>query len=746
MRPRIVWLIALCCSLLFVLTSSASAAASELLSGRAPTRAQGVSAASALTDGVRAAEGDDWSSDAAAKLESERAFVEYDLGAVTTISAAYLQGDNNDEYLLSVSTDGQSFKPLWTAPAVSEQGLRQRSASALSASGRYVRLSARGGDGSFAVAELQLFESVPAVFPPQPREKNSGARGARVRDRLLAFVFAVGFLLFASTRKARSALLPVALPALVSALLLAQAIGAAWPLEARELSMLRAAMAGIAGLALLRELFLRKLLPAHPTAVFGTLAVAGVLAFGSFYNLGAPQFWNEKTERPEFVHTWDMRIYYPFAKYHEELGYDGVYLASAGAYLEDVPGTSLEKIGQYEIRDLDTLRLQRLGEKGPAIAAVKARFSPERWQSFKRDMTYFREVMGKSYLRTLNDHGANATPVWIVCARLLFGWAPASGGMLFFGGLIDALLLLALFVTIGRTFGWKVMLVALVIFGANDFYMFGTNWGGATLRHDWLAYLGFGVCALASRRFGLAGGLFALSAMIRAFPLMALVGVALPALCWVGERRFVNGRWPTWTELRAEHQPTIRVLLGAAATALGLFLLTSLLLGFSAWTEWWSKIVDLNSGIGVNDVSLKALIASGEEARRRTPVYVASVVLCVAVVVAACRYRKLEHAALLALPLIAVLGNPSSYYLHFIFLLPLLGGERRSSRELTLTEVSLPLLAICVAQYWTALDPDPVRHFQAAVALLFAGLAWLYVVVLKKSLRTWPELRTSRSS
>ena len=45
------------------------------------------------------------------------------------------------------------------------------------------------------------------------------------------------------------------------------------------------------------------------------------------------------------------------------------------------------------------------------------------------------------------------------------------------------------------------MLLAMTVFGANDLYMFGTNWTGATLRHDWLALLGFAAAALKRERW-----------------------------------------------------------------------------------------------------------------------------------------------------------------------------------------------------------------------------------------------------
>ena len=44
--------------------------------------------------------------------------------------------------------------------------------------------------------------------------------------------------------------------------------------------------------------------------------------------------------------------------------------------------------------------------------------------------------------------------------------------------------------------------------------------------------------------------------------------------------------------------------------------------------------------------------------------------------------------------------------------------------------ISGPLLALCVAQYWSVLDPDIERHFQLATAFYFATMSWLYVKIL----------------
>src|SRR5439155_18501428 len=157
-------------------------------------------------------------------------------------------------------------------------------------------------------------------------------------------------------------------------------------------------------------------------------------------------------------------------------------------------------------------------------------------------MSFFMDLMGPEYLSTLTDHGANATPVWVFFARILLGHARASEGLLIAAGLVDAVLLLLMALAMWRAFGLWPMLLAMTVFGANDLYMFGTNWTGATLRHDWLAMLGFGAAALKRERWSLAGGWLAISATIRAIPVVARLGVRRPALCscagrWRGDRR-----------------------------------------------------------------------------------------------------------------------------------------------------------------------------------------------------------------
>src|SRR6185312_3828688 len=488
----------------------------NLLAGRMPDASAGIANLRAITDNAAAWEGDEWNSSVAATFTSDRAFVEYDLGRSTTITAAFLQGDNNDEYVVSTSDDHTNFTPIWIARARPEPGLRDRFSDTLNGHGRWVRLTVRGGDAAYSVAELQLYEQRPAQFPPVFHRAAGQSQAARVRSSIL-YVIAAFVLMLGATR-ARSpkwhVLLAVAVP-LIAIGYAWDAISDAWPLANREVALVRAAAAAVALAAALRFALPGRRWPAHRATVTLGLAAAAAGAFLAFYNMGHPQFLDHEHGRAEFVHTNDLRVYQPFAKYFKELQYDGVYDASVLAFAEERRGGSLDSLAMQEVRGLKDHRVRRVRDLTEEIRQVRSRFSDERWAEFRQDMRFFMDLMGPEYLSTLTDHGANATPVWVFFARMLIGHAHASEGLLFAAGLVDAILLLLMAVALWRAFGLWPMLLAMAVFGANDLYMFGTNWTGATLRHDWLAMLGFAAAALKRERWTLAGICLALSALIR---------------------------------------------------------------------------------------------------------------------------------------------------------------------------------------------------------------------------------------
>lgn len=733
--------LSICCLLLAGCSGRGGGEPQGLLGGRAPSRLEGVTFAERITDGQVPRPGTAWNSNRTATFGSRRAFVEYDLGSEQPIAAAAILADNNDQYELLASKDGERFEPVWTAESVSGSGLRWRQSSDLSASARYLRLQARRGDASISVGELLVFAEKGVSLPPPLREVSAMGSDLEFRSALLvlatAFAFAVAFAYQGASLFWLGAL---ALAVLAAAVPLVRAFAGAWPIEQLEVSLTRAVVAALAMGVVAREAFGPRRFPPHRGTQLITLSLAAAVSVLAFYNLGRAQFHDHRAGEPSYVHNYDMRVYYPVAKYFDELRYDGLYLASVATYAEEHGGPDASHLQKVELRDLRDHRMRRVEEVRDQVVAVKERFSPERWESLKEDMRYFWETMGpRSYLGSMRDHGGNATPFWLALAHLMFAKTQASNEVLLWAALLDPLLLLGLFAAMWRAFGVRTALVALVVFGANDFYMFGSNWAGATLRHDWMVYLGFGACALKTRRWALGGALLAMSALIRAFPAIALLALAAPLAWWLVERTRASGRVPSWREAVEEHRWLWRTALGAVGCAAVVFVFSSAILGIEAWPLWVKKIASFTSDPHVNHVSLLT-VTSGSEGNQgavrasRLPFHVAATAVYVGLAVWASRRAAPHQLALLGMMMMPVLMYPANYYIHFIFLLPMIADEEPAGSVPRLGEPTaklwLLLLGLCAAQYFTVKDKDLAQHFYNASVLLMATiLAMLLVMV-----------------
>jgi F5/8 type C domain len=717
----------------------------NILFGKMPSKVMGVRREARLTDDIVPPRGDFWKSELTTIFASSQAYAQFDFGKPTPIAAAYLQGDNNDAYSISISDDGEHFRPLWEGGPTSGGGMQPRFADNLNVTARYVRVMAHGGDGSYALGELQLFSERPEVWPPNPVVREATPPDEVFRNKLLAFGLALSLLVVLTWRGA-----PLWWTLLLMVLPLAAGVDAwrslviAWPPGSREVSLMRAVVAAVGCLTVIRETFAPpKFLPNRRVTI-GAYATCAALAILAFYNLGHPQFHDYKNDRPGFVHNFDMRVYFPIAKYFKELRFDGLYLASVAAYVDDGQGVTLESLRNQQLRSLKTHRMVQVGEVIPEIQEVQRRFTPKRWADFKKDMRYFRENMGvRDYLGSMSDHGGNATPVWFLFGHMLFAHAWASNQTLTYTALLDPILLAIALAMIWRAFGIRTALVAGIIFGANDFYMFGTCWAGATLRHDWLAYLAMGISALRLERYKLAGALLMLSGLIRAFPFFALVGVSLPAFWWVAERIRENKKLPTVAEFRQEHKALLQVALGATLTGVVLFLAASLMFGFHSWVEWFHKVALLQRDPHVNHVSLRALIAGPDGIHNRllaarTNVFVAAIAAFSIMVLAGARRKNLAFAATLGTLMIPIAFHPANYYIHFVFVLPMLAVELRDTKKgganwpLTPADgaIWIVLLLLCAAEYGAAIEKDLGLHFFFSAAMLIVAITALLLVTL----------------
>jgi hypothetical protein len=721
-----------------------------LLRGKIPTRSAGVLRSNVLSDGQAADDGAHWKTRLTAVFEDVGSSVEFDLGAVQRVRGAWLQGDNNDSYRVEVSTDGRTFSPLWDAPPVRHVGLRARETQGLDRDARFVRIRPLHGDGNFSLSEVELFSGTGSELP-SPEVERGVPLSDRLRDKTLLFGLSLLALLLVPARP-RLLLLALGLAvAAIGGVRFVQGVRDAWPAEAREVSLIRGMIAFVGAAVVLRDVFSPPRWPASKVVCAGVLATCAALGIASFYNFGHPQFWNEHQGRWSFAHSWDLRQYYPTAKYFRELSYFRIYDADVAAYVEQRPDHALGELVDLPVRDLETFDVVRVADRSAEIASIRTRFSPERWAAYRADADWFRRTMGDaSYLDTLLDYGGNATPVWMAIAHVLFSVIEPSDRAFFWTGLIDLALLLAAFIAIGRTFGPRTMLVSMLVFGANDFVMYGTNWAGATLRHDWLAYLAFGLCALRRERWMLAGAWLGLATMIRAFPLLAIVGAALPAIWRTVEAVVRTRAWPRFSQLQLEERAILRVALGAlVAAAIGAGL-SALILGPSAWTEWWAKVAKIESDPHPACVALRNLIAGSDDQARimraRWPLYAAAIAVYSAVVVWLSRNASLERAAILGLCLVPVVLYPANYYLHFVYLWPLLAVERAGEPRVVSARdawVWVIALAMCAVQYFTTLEHDIPLHFYLSTVTLFAALSAMLGVLLASDvdLRAWLSRR-----
>ena len=723
--------------------ATAAAPSDNLLLGLSPVSTRLARRAHVLTDDRASRPGGYWKSTVTAQLDSLESFVVFDLGQEKKIGAVWLQGDSNDVYDVAGSKDGERYETIFRANPTVDAGMRSRFGSGFNASARYIRLSALTGDGAFAVSELQVFGESPERFPPAVTEVGGAPLERRVRDATVLFGFAlIGIVVLAFRGAPRWWWLgTLGALGLLAAYGFFDAVRDAWPLGSREISTVRCTLALVAMVAILRETFFPAKLAPHRGAILGALAVSAVLSFMAFYNLGHPQFWDSKRQEWTFVHFLDLRQYYPTAKYFPELGYRGMYEADVAAYVED-GRVNLDSLQTLPMRDLSDLQGSTVGDQRAGVEAVKSKFSPERWAEYKRDAAYFRESMGTAgYLEMMNDMGGNATPVWMGIAHLLFSFLHASNSAFLVTALLDPLLLLGAFFAIGRAFGVRTALACMVIFGANDFIMYGTNWAGATLRHDWLAYIGLGAAAVRSKRWALGGALFALSATIRAFPALTLIGATLPALWWLFDYHRTNKKLPTIATIRAEQKPTLRLILGAAVTLTVLLGFSAVVLGPAAWADWASKVGQLSSDPHANHISLRSLIAGwgddqGSVLRARMPIFIGAVLCYVAAVVVAARRMPPEQAGVLAMVLVPVLFYPANYYIHLVCFLPLVISEKDAegkSQPLGPVDgaIAMTLLGMCAAQFVAVLIADMGIHFYLNGVILFVAITTMLIVLLR---------------
>ncbi len=741
-KAKLVFIICLLLVVIVCGCKSESGSPENLLLNKTPIISERVNNPERITDGERAYEGADWSNPKSSVL-SQYASLVYDLGKTTHIDTLLLQGDNNDHFRAYISDDNINYQIIWDAQPVVEAGLRTRHITSVNIDTRYLKFDATNGDGSYSISEISAYSTKPNYLSETFVHTPSVSTNDLVKSQMLYFGMTLVFFLFFAYRGAfkwwlaMCALLPIyGLYQLISVLMIH------WPPQPSQISLFRGLIATVAAIAILREILSPKLLPANTTVIKIILFTTAILSFASFYNLGHPQFMHQKNKSGTYIHYLDLRQYFPTAKYFPEVGYRDIYIADMAALLEDNSHHTLQSIGGYAMRDLRSHEMKHVRDYTEEIGKIKTKFSAARWQEYKSDARYIRELMGDDdYFRYLIDYGGNATPVWISQVYLLFNMIDVSDTFLLILATLDPLFLLLMFICIWRSFGLCTMLVSMVVFGANDFIMYGTNWGGAILRHDWMFYIGFGICALKTKRLVLGGVFLGAATMIRAFPFFAFCGIGFLALWWLCDYLQKNRRLPSIKEVLLGNLTILKIAAGATGIAITLFLFSSLLLSFEAWVIWWDKIHLQQGGALANHFGLRSLLAGWNYDQKtilhsRQIMHISCIILLVGLIFFAARRRSAEKAAILGLLLMWIIYYPQNYYIHFIIFLPLLVDSKNLTeyKTITIQEVGLWLsvLLLCTLQYFPTLISNNLGlHFYFSNVFLSASFIVILLIMVK---------------
>jgi hypothetical protein len=288
-------------------------------------------------------------------------------------------------------------------------------------------------------------------------------------------------------------------------------------------------------------------------------------------------------------------------KYFPEVGYSGLYEATVVADFEDDP-SSLDP--DLQVRSLRSYRM----EPRPAIIAradaIRARFSPERWATFRSDIAYFREVDGVLWKvgESLQDHGYNGSPMVTAIlgglARQPFLSTPA---FIRLAAWLDVALVVLAGAIVAIRIGPGTGALFVFLWAVNPFNDAAYT-GGAYLRHLHILALLVALLAYARNRMVLSGGAFAVAGLLRVFPFILIAGLALQNLASRDRRALLRRHAPLFAAT------AVTVLLLVAATAL-----LPAPAGENAWVEFGQKL-SLHSGrLSVNLLGLSYLFFYGDD-------------------------------------------------------------------------------------------------------------------------------------
>lgn len=251
--------------------------------------------------------------------------------------------------------------------------------------------------------------------------------------------------------------------------------------------------------------------------LLAVLLALAVLAAGNYFDFGK---WRYGT----FFNAYEFYHYYIGSKYAPEVQYTGMYEATLVAD----QATGMKYGDAKGVRNLDTGRYYDTPEQVLSRSEeIKGWFSEARWEEFKRDIVFFKELLTKNrWEPMLRDKGYNATPIWtaVVGGGLSNNISTENWTGMSLLSLLDVILISAAALCVWWAFGFRAALLMIITLGT-AYVMKYSHMKGAYLRTDFAMCIIISICLVKKSKYGAAGGFMAWSIASRIFPAAFLFGI-----------------------------------------------------------------------------------------------------------------------------------------------------------------------------------------------------------------------------
>jgi hypothetical protein len=308
------------------------------------------------------------------------------------------------------------------------------------------------------------------------------------------------------------------------------------------------------------------------------------------------------------VHHHEQFHFYLGAKYQAEVGWFDLYRAAALADAETTRSLHLD-----QLRDNETFDLEPVSKAFAEKDRIISRFTPARWEEFKRDWVLLMTPPNQAELDAcegtrcndvntlmacraqceqeranatfqwrsrfnaiLQDHGNSNSPAWSVIAHpiaMLVPWTPNGQALL---GWLDMFLMAFMWWYVFKTFGWKVTSISLLMWATPPLVF--PYLAGSFLRWDWLFALGMTVCMMKREKWLYAGLFFGFAVASKLFPI------------WFGVALLMRAAITCWRDKKL-HQKYRQLAAGTALSGIAAVVLAALMFGgFWVWTDYKRRI------------------------------------------------------------------------------------------------------------------------------------------------------------